>query len=138
MNETEPNKQQPFFSNLLKRWQECRRAQASVDAAQAVLKTIEQGLADKEAGFCQEELLEFIIKGKYARSPLGLANAMAGLPDMAWDTSPDRCSKIKVEPNFHYAVFVTISTIWNHRERYSESSGVQLFRQDGTTWPWWR
>jgi hypothetical protein len=130
MNETEPGTQQPFFSNMMQQWRERKQAQMKLDAAQAVLKTMERDVADKEAGFCQSELVDFITKAKYARDPSGLANAMAGLPDIAWETSWERCSKVKVEPNFHYAVFVTISTIWNQRERYSESSSVQLFRQE--------
>jgi hypothetical protein len=130
MNESASETQQPFFSNLLKRWGECRRAQVTLDAAQAFLKTIEREVADKEAGFCQSELLDFINLKKYARNPSGLANAMAGLPDMAWETSRERCSKIKAETNSHYEVFLTVSAIWRRRDRYSELSVVALFRQE--------
>jgi len=130
MNDTDLDKQQPFFSNMLRRWQALRQAQIDVDSAQAVLKTIEGDVTDKEAGFCQSELVEFITLKKYARNPLGLANAMAGLPDMAWETSRERCSKIKVEPNFHYQVFLTVSAISKRRERYPELSMVELFRQE--------
>ena len=130
MNETEPGTQQPYFSNMLQRWRECRQAQLKLDAAQAVLKRTERDVADKEAGFCQSELVDFITLKKYARNPLGLANAMAGLPDMAWETSRERCSRIKVEPNFHYQVFLTVSAISKRRERYPELSMVELFRQE--------
>lgn len=130
MNETEPGTQQPFFSNMLQRWQESRQAQMKLDAAQTVLKTIERDVADKEAGFCQSELVDFIICKKYARNPKGLANAMAGLPDMAWETSRERCSKIKTEPNFHYEVFLTVSATWKGRDRRPDLSKVELFRQE--------
>jgi hypothetical protein len=101
-----------------------------LDAEQAVLKRMERDVADKEAGFCQSELVDFITLKKYARNPLGLANAMAGLPDMAWETSRGRCSKIEAEPNFHYEVFLTISAMWRRRERYPASSMEELFRQE--------
>jgi len=130
MNEAESGAQQPYFSNMLQRWRECRQAQMKLNAAQAVLKRMERDVVDKEAGFCQSELVDFIVRKKYARNPLGLANAMAGLPDMAWETSRERCSRIKVEPNFHYQVFLTISAISKRRERYSELPMVELFRQE--------
>jgi hypothetical protein len=130
MNETQTSTQQPFFSNLLKRWKDRKQAQVSLDAAQSILKSIEQNVAEKEAGFCQSELVDFIESRNYARTPLGLANAMAGLPDMAWETSRERCSKIKVETNFHYQVFLTVVAIWKHRDRYPALSKVELFRRE--------
>jgi hypothetical protein len=130
MNEAQVDTQQSFFLNLLKRWGEFRRAQSSLDTAQAVLKAIERDVADQEAGFCQSELVEFIFKANYARNPLGLSNAMAGLPDVAWETSRGRCSKYKPEPNFHYRLFLTISAIWRSRENYPELPTVELFRQE--------
>ena len=55
---------------------------------------------------------------------------MAGLPDMAWETSRERCSKIKVETNFHYGLLLTVSAIWRRRDQYSKLSAVELFRQE--------
>jgi len=85
-----------------------------------------------EAGFAQNELVDFITTKKYARDPLGLANAMAGLPTMTWQVSHERCSKIKYAqwPTFPFRVFKQIETIWNRRETYPTLSRVQLFRQE--------
>ena len=130
MNEADCDSQQIMFANLLKRWAECKQARANLNDGQAALNMLEQELANKEAWLCQTELLDFINKGKYARDPEGFANAMAGLPDLTWGTSRDRCAKTKPNPVFAYRVFETIDRIWNTRERYVNLPTTELFRQE--------
>jgi hypothetical protein len=75
--------------------------------------------------------VDFIMKKKYARNPLGLANAMAGLPTMTWQVSHERCSKIEYAqwPTFPFKVFKQIEAIWKQRNTFPALSWVQLFRQ---------
>ncbi|HXY50179.1 MAG TPA: hypothetical protein VEI01_12065 [Terriglobales bacterium] len=54
-------------------------------------RTLAGRIAEEEAGFAQEELLRFILEARYELTPLNLANAMAGLPYMAWRQSFKRC-----------------------------------------------
>jgi hypothetical protein len=89
-------------------------------------------LEEKKASFAQTELLDYIANAEYARNPLRLANAMAGLPDLAWSSSYDRCSKINCAgwPTLWFTIFETIQDIWNLRTSYSELSLVELFRRE--------
>ena len=130
MNEADSNSQHILFANLLKRWAECKHAKANLNEGQAVVNKLQQELASKEACLCQNELLDFIDKGKYARDPEGFANAMAGLPDLTWGTSRDRCAKTKPNSVFAYRVFETIDRIWNTREKYVNLPTTELFRQE--------
>jgi hypothetical protein len=76
--------------------------------------------------------LHYITLKKYARDPLGLANAMAGLPDMSWEQSHARCSKLDYEqwPTFEFRLFVELRAIWNRRDSFPQRSLVALFRQE--------
>ena len=73
------------------------RARALAEAEQRRLqleqkqRTLEARIAEEEAGFAQQELMRFILEGRYELTPLNLANAMAGLPYMAWRQSFKRC-----------------------------------------------
>jgi hypothetical protein len=133
MNELLPGQQQqPIQAELLRRWRDSGKARKELEAATTALKAIEEELANMEAGFAQNELVDFITKKKYARNPLGLANAMAGLPNMTWQRSHERCSKIKYAqwPTFPFKVFKRIETIWKQRSAYPALSWADLFRQE--------
>jgi hypothetical protein len=97
-----------------------------------------------EAGFAQGELLMFIdkrlIKGKYARNPENLANAMAGLPYTqgvhfmgAWQ-SYVRCSKLPCAPHHRFQIFETVQSIWK-KSRKSKVRTVEFFHQEITALP---
>src|SRR5208283_2797326 len=60
-----------------------------------------------------------------------LANAMAGLPDMTWEHSHARGSKIKYPqwPTYDYKVFTQIETIWKTHSSDPMVSLAQFFRQ---------
>jgi hypothetical protein len=132
MNQAGSNQPQTLQIELLKRWGESAKARRGVGTARATLKTIEKQLADSAASFSQNELLDFIKTKKYARNPLGLSNAMAGLPDMSWQHSHARCAKIKYTqwPTFSFRVFKQIETIWKRRNTYPSMSLLGLFRQE--------
>lgn len=132
MNDVEPEKQATFFVELLRRWRESAAAQKCRETADLAEKNLNQDLRAIEAGFALSELLDFITRKKYARNPLRLANAMAGLPDMGWEQSYVRCSAMKCGswPQFQFRLFRTINAIWNRRVHYPELPLTALFRQE--------
>jgi hypothetical protein len=132
INDATPEEQGVFFVELLRRWRDGATARKDREAAELAEKDLDQKLRDKEAGFALSELLDFITQRKYARNPLRLANAMAGLPDMGWEQSYARCSAIKCGswPQFQFRLFRTIKAIWNRRVQHPELPITQLFRQE--------
>jgi hypothetical protein len=132
MNDAEPGKQGTFFVELLRAWRESTTAQRDREAAELAERNLDKDLRAKESGFALSQLLDFITQKKYARNPLRLANAMAGLPDMGWEQSYARCSAIKCGswPQFQFRLFRTINAIWNRRVHRSELPLTELFRQE--------
>jgi hypothetical protein len=131
MNEANPNSPTNLQAALFAGWKDKNTALRELEAARARLKAIEIDLADKSASFSQHELLDFIMRKKYARNPLVLANAMAGLPDMTWEHSHARASKIKYPqwPTYDYKLFTQIKTIWQTHGSDSKVSLIEFFRQ---------
>jgi hypothetical protein len=114
---------------------ECQSAQDQLRAANVSERNLENELADAEAAFAQDQLLEFIKKEKYSLHPLNLGNAMAGLPyarDVpfigVW-VSRERCAKIESRfwPNIRFQLFKTIESLWNGVGT-SATSPVDFFR----------
>jgi hypothetical protein len=76
-----------------KRWkegrqtaEECKKLNSRDNALRAQLKLA-------EASFTRREVFRFIKSKRYELNPLNLANAVAGLPFMAWRQSLLRCAK---------------------------------------------
>lgn len=118
-----------------KRISERQSAQDELQALRVRENDLESELADAEAAFAQDEVLDFIKEKKYALHPFNLANAIAGLP-FARDVnfigvwvSRERSAKIESDhwPNLRYEVFKKIETIWNQKGT-SNSSTVDFFR----------
>ena len=132
MNEAKSEQQEVFLGELLKGWRERAEALKEWEAAQHAETDLDRDVRAKETGFALSELLDFIKQKKYARNPLRLANAMAGLPDMGWEQSYARCSAMKCSswPQFQFRLFRTIKAIWNRRNSYPELTLTQLFRQE--------
>ena len=126
---------------ISKRRADLQKAESELQIANASEKACEQELLDYQAGFAQDELLKFIkkrfIDGRYAKNPLNLANAMAGLP--YWYDEPflgvwysyARCSKLESDqwPNFHFQVFEELEKIWKRYQRSCSTSPIEFFRQ---------
>jgi hypothetical protein len=136
MDQAKPDQMEYVEREFSRRRVKCQDAQDQLHRLKTIESNLEDELADGEAAFAQEQLLEFIREKKYALHPFNLANAMAGLPyarDVGflgvW-VSRERCAKIECGfwPNLDYQVFETIETIWND-ERISASSPVDFFRQ---------
>jgi hypothetical protein len=132
MNDAEPEQQGMFFVELLRGWRDSATARKDREVAEKEEKNLDKDLRAKEAGFALSELLDFITQKKYARNPLRLANAMAGLPDIGWAQSYARCSAIKCAswPQFQFRLFRTIKAIWNRRVHHPDLTPAQLFRQE--------
>jgi hypothetical protein len=132
MNDVEPLHLQAMAPDLFRAWGENKKAREALQLAIDTERKLTEKLRDREAGFAQIELLDYVTKKKYARNPLGLANAMAGLPSLGWPQSHERCSKIAcgLWPTFQFQIVETIATIWNRRGSYPELPIVQLFRQE--------
>ena len=132
MNDVQADQYQPMATELLGVWGKKKQARETLASARDTEKMLSDELRDKEAGFAQAELLDYITKKKYARNPLGLANAMAGLPDLGWPQSHERCSKMACGqwPAFEFQIVETIADMWNRRGREPELPVVQLFRRE--------
>ncbi len=132
MSQARHEQREIIETEFTRRRADLESAKTVLDKARDAKKTLENDLANKEASFAQHQLLAFIKKKNYARNPLRLANAMAGLPDLGWSVSYARCSKMTCSqsPSFPFRVFETIKAIWNRRDSDPELSPVQLFRQE--------
>jgi hypothetical protein len=123
---------------------ELKEANTAYDAACAVQQALATQLDQMEAGYAQDQLLMFIdkrfINGKYARTPLNFANAMAGLPYtqgvdfMGTWQSYGRCSKLFCAPHHRFQVFETLQSIWK-RSGKSKLSILEFFHQEITALP---
>jgi hypothetical protein len=142
MGQASPDQREYVQREFSRRRVNCQDAQERLHRLRFRESNLEGELADAEAAFAQDQLLEFIEEKKYSLHPFNLANAMAGLPyarDVeflgVW-VSRERCAKIKCRfwPNLDYQIFETIETIWND-ERISSSSPVDFFRQRITSLP---
>jgi hypothetical protein len=124
--------QQLLRAEYEKRRSDLNLATIVENQAQTKEASLRGELESKENFFAQAELAEFISVGKYARNPLQLANAMAGLPQMRWERSYARCSKLPCTgwPTFDFSIFDTIERIWKLRHDCPGLSIVELFRNE--------
>jgi hypothetical protein len=141
MGEAKPEQIEIVQRTFSKRREQCQKALSELEAARVAESTRDEELADKQSGFAQDELLKFIkkrfIKGRHAKNPLNLANAMAGLPSYNWGPflgvwySFGQCSTLGCQqwPLFSFQVFKTIEQMWKRSQRASSVSPVELFRQ---------
>jgi hypothetical protein len=69
-----------------------------IRSLRAKLATVNLSIRAKGAYLSQAELLDFVRSKRYAITPLNLANAMAGVPFIAWRQSVLRCRNLKEKP----------------------------------------
>jgi hypothetical protein len=144
LGQASPEQTEAVKAQVSKREAELQAAINEYDGACAAQRELEKRLDQMEACFAQDELLKFIetrlIKGRYARNPRNLADAMAGLPYTqgvrfmgAWQ-SYARCSKLPCSPHFRFQVFETIQSIWKKAHK-SKLPTVDFFHQEVTALP---
>lgn len=94
-------------------------------------------LQDREAFFCQSEILRFLKAGKYHVTPVSLANACAGLPDIGWRQSFKRCQKVPDEglPGMQYLVVQRIGEVLRRKHPNSTEEGEAVLREYVTHLP---
>ncbi|MBZ5505147.1 MAG: hypothetical protein LAO78_06650 [Acidobacteriia bacterium] len=76
-----------------KRWKEARLAEEESKKLNDRDNSLRAQLKLAEASFTRGEIFRFIKSKRYELNPLNLANAVAGLPFMAWRQSVLRCTK---------------------------------------------
>ncbi|HVB32767.1 MAG TPA: hypothetical protein VNJ52_00125 [Patescibacteria group bacterium] len=99
--------------------------------AETESKELDQRVENEEAYWYCSQLLDFLSKERYTVEPLRLANAMAGLPEMGWRESSDRCSKMTRSSafgHFHYRVFEAVSRIWRRRPKDIQDAPTEFFQ----------
>ena len=99
--------------------------------AETESKELDQRVKNEETYWYCSQLLDFLSKGRYAIEPLRLANAMAGLPEMGWRESSDRCPKMVRSPafgHFHYGISEAIAHIWRRRPKDIKEAPIEFFR----------
>ena len=140
VSQVSPEYREAVEKQLSKRKAEWEAAKKEVNSSRQAQQAQQEKLDRMEASYAQDELLMFIdkrfIKGRYARNPLNLANAMAGLPFSqgvpflgVWQ-SYARCSKLPCTlwPHHRFMVFETIESLWKGSQK-SGFAVVEFFRQ---------
>lgn len=105
---------------------------AMISAKECECDVLEMEVRDGEAYVYCSELLDFLRSKRYAVTPLNLANALAGLPDMRWRQSLVRCSKFgaDVGTQYPYAVFQLIDRVWRRMGMRLGRTPVDSFRAE--------
>jgi hypothetical protein len=135
-----PEQKEDVKAKLSQLQADLQMATLAYEVACKAQAALEKKLDQMEAGFAQDQLLMFIdkrfINGRYARNPLNLANAMAGLPYTqgvhfvgAWQ-SYQRCSDLPCDlwPHHRFRVFETIQSILK-KSKTSKLSPMEFFHQ---------
>ena len=114
----EQNKRKTDFDSIDLEYRAMRQLRAELD----------ESIRNAHAYFARAEFARFCRHGRYAFTPLNVANAMAGLPCIGYRQSVKRCRQWNLESGSGggYQVFLAIRTITNSRKR-----GVKLTEHAG-------
>jgi hypothetical protein len=100
--------------------------------AESELPQFDQQKRDQETYWYCSQLLDFLLgKRRNAVTPLNLANALAGLPEMGWRESDARCSKMhRSSPcvGLSCRLVELVSRMWRRRPRVSQDPPIEFFR----------
>ena len=85
-------------------------AQKNYEEVQKQDRLLRAKYDEENASFAQNELLHFIQSDRYSFTPIKLANAMAGLPEMGWRQSAKLCAphKQRTDPGPIYWLFLQV------------------------------
>ncbi len=116
-----------------------------LDELESDLKTAESDLISSDQSSCEQgvywycsQLLDFLhsrrsaksASARYSLNPLNLGNALAGLDDIRWRQSFNRCSKMT--PGFFvrqpYAIFLVTTRTWDRRPEEFSQAPIDFFR----------
>jgi len=100
--------------------------------AEIELPQFDQQKRNQEAYWYCSQLLDFLYgKRRNAVTPLNLANALAGLPEMGWRESDARCSQMhRSSPcvGLSYRIVELVSRMWRRRPKVSQDPPIDFFR----------
>jgi|SRR5882762_3305095 len=85
-------------------------------SAQKDKQTCEEKLLTQESWYARNEVVRFVRSRRYDKTPINLAQAMAGLPEYGWLHSLRKCSRIvdnalASSSSFNYQLFELLRTI---------------------------
>lgn len=88
-------------------------------------------LSRLEGAFARQELLRFCKSGRYEITPLTLANAVAGLPDIGWRRSMQRCKDQKSNSGerLEYQIFKAIRYLTTKAKKKSADVLIREFHE---------
>jgi hypothetical protein len=103
-------------------------AQEQAAGLTARIEEIDENIRRQEAFLAQSEFLQFLRSKRYAFNPLNIANAIAGLPYIAWRQSMTRCQRHKtVHPYGHnMQMFRQVSVALANPPRTAELAVEQM------------
>ncbi len=107
-----------------RRQRKLRQHKKTFAAKQRECVGLEKQVRDGETYLYCYELLDFVRSRRRALTPINLADALAGLPDMRWRQSDSRCSKMPADSyaQHPYAIFQLIERLLKRiRAKRSES-----------------
>ena len=76
----------------------CKRGEVSLKETQKEEEAIRTRLNSQEAWYARNEVVRFVRKPRYHKTPVNFAKVMAGLPDYSWLRSLRKCNSIRVPP----------------------------------------
>jgi hypothetical protein len=91
-------------------------------------RAMEENILRQERCIAQSEFLNFLRSRRYSLNPLTIANALAGVPALAWRTSATRCQKIPAEgfPHFEYRMFLRVQKALANPPREADQAVSQV------------
>lgn len=93
---------------------------------------LERKVRNQETFIYSDELLDFLFSRRRALEPRRLGRALAGVPDMGWRQSDERCSDFPEEnlAQFPYQIFLAISHVLDRIELESGKTPTDLFQRE--------
>lgn len=99
-----------------------------VSGLKGKLEKCHDNLRNQEAYVAQSELVDFLCSGRYSITPLSVANAMAGLPFVAWRHSTARCIRTAANHGYglYYEMFEHVTKALASPPRTAEAATEQV------------
>lgn len=128
--------------------EEASKRKGQLDAAETICEEIrreqveyENALADQEAFYFRQQILQFVQqckpaastgKQRYALTPRNVANAIAGLPYVTARRSAEICAKLAttVPEMRNYRVFTFVKSVWTRRHERGALSLTEWFKRE--------
>lgn len=112
------------------RWEQLFQLLYSLIEAEKESEVLAHTVVREETYWYCSQLLDFLEERRCAVVPIKVANALAGLPDMGWRESHERCYKMprSFPERLPYRVLKAVSRIWRRRPRDLDVVPTEFFR----------